>query len=250
MKKVFSLLFAFQSLLLLSQHTVFSETGLNKYGTINIIGYQFQPKKSSVGFFISYGGNLLDGVIGLDTKYIMESEGDFTSTVSWYTKDGTYLPTLPPNEMFTSPEWGNRLLESGTCVNTVEIWLGDIQTTHRIYNAGIVLSNPRKNLTKLRLGLGVHHKIQKGLVDYSYWQHTFRVSKYYDEWGVVAQPSGIFVVERTLSVREWEQTKQLNSSEFKVNFSAALDYELQKNTSVSLGYNTQVGFNLGIGYVF
>ena len=74
------------------------------------------------------------------------------------------------------------------------------------------------------------------------------MSKYYDEWGVVAQPNGIFVVENSGSVSEWKKNKIISVDKTEINMNFAIEYEMSNKTIISLGYNTKGGVNFGIGF--
>lgn len=231
-----------------AQPTMFIESGVNSLGSNNHIGVQYIKKTSKIGFYTTVGGNWMDRFIGSDEKLILDSKGDFTSSVSWYTKDGTHYETMPATPIFTSPEWGNAIMETGSCVNIVETWMGNMTTNSSIYNFGLVINGGQKNNVKYRIGVGIRNLVQQGYCDYQYWKHSFSVSKYYDEWGVVAQPNGIFVVVHSGNVTKWGKTEYItiNKNEFNLNF--AVEYEMYNNTTISLGYNTRGGINLGFGF--
>jgi hypothetical protein len=123
-----------------AQPTMFIESGVNSLGSNNHIGVQYIKETSKVGFYATVGGNWMDRFIGIDEKLILDSKGDFTSTVYWYTKDGSYYKTMPATPIFTSPDWGNALMETGSCVNTVETRMGKMITKSNIYNFGVVIN--------------------------------------------------------------------------------------------------------------
>jgi hypothetical protein len=185
-------------------------------------------------------------MIGSNTRTTFDCKGTFTSTVSWYTKDGSYYTQYPPSKYFTSSEWGNSLLETGKCVNTVETWDGEVTTSFEIYNVGLVINNG-KNLN-YRIGAGIRKLSQNGYTDYRFWQHTYYVSKYYDEWGVIAQPSGIFTVAHSGSVRAHDNTTYSSLNKTELNINLSVEYILSNKTTLSLGYNTKGGVNMGIGF--
>jgi hypothetical protein len=250
MKNIITLLFTIITTTLNAQLSMMIESGVSSLGSNNHVGFEFISKESKVGFYTTVGGNWMDRMIGINTRNTFDIKGDFTSTVSWYNENGTYYQTLPPSPEFTTTEWGNRLLESGTCINTVEIWDGEITSLTKIYNVGVVIRGGKKNNLKYRVGVGLRNLTQTGYVDYSYWQNTFNVSKFYDEWGVVAQPSGVFVVVGNGSVIEKDETKHITVNKKEVNMNFAVEYGMNDKTALSLGYNTKGGINLGITYNF
>jgi hypothetical protein len=230
-----------------AQVVVFTETGVSSIGGNQHIGIKYIKKDSKIGFYGTIGGNVLERMIGMNNNYVSDVKGDLTSTVSWYTKNGTHYPIMPNIEIFTSPDWGNRLLETGTCVNTLETWSGEVTTTTNIYNLGVVIKSSKNNKIKYRIGAGVRKLSQVGYRDYNYWQRTFNVNKYYDEWGTV-QPNNVFVVEGSGSVREWDDMEyvSITKNEFNVNF--AVDYETLTSFCFSFGFNTKGGINVGFGF--
>jgi hypothetical protein len=249
MKNILLTLFTISTVLTLkSQVSMFVESGVSSLGSNNHIGIEYVQRDKRVGFYATVGGNWMDKFIGSNTSLVLDCEGDFTSTVPWYTKDGCHYKTLPPNKMFTSPEWGNRLLEVGTCVNTVETWSGELTTSVQTYNVGVVIKDGKNENLQYRIGGVVTHIYQEGYCDYRYWQHTYYVSKYYDEWGVIAQPNGIFVVATSGNVNEWEETKYSTFNTTKFNLNLAVEYKLINGTLVSFGVNTKGGFNFGVGF--
>ena len=238
------------SFTMFGQHAVYLESGVNKVGSNNHLGYVYLPNNKNIGLYCTFGGNFFEKMVGLNNSLVLGSKGDFQSSVSWYTKEGTSYQTLPANEIFTSPEWGNRLLETGTCVNTVEYWIGNMVTVAKMFNAGIVIQDPKNPEFRYRLGGGIRNIQQAGQVDYRYWQHRFNVSKYYDEWGVIAQPNGIFVVEHSGRVTERNETKLLSTNETNFNINVAIEMCFYSSNVISLGYNSKGGINFGIGYTF
>jgi len=246
-KSLTTFIFVLFVTVLKGQTSVFMESGVSSLGSNNHIGIEHMTK-SKVGFYVTFGGNWMDRAIGSNTSLVLDSKGDFQSTVSWYNKDGSYYQTLPPDPIFTSPEWGNKLLETGNCVNTVEMWNGELTTVTKNYNLGLVLPSKNNKNVKYRIGLGVRELSQKGYCDYEYWQHSFKVNKYYDEWGVIAQPSGVFVVVHSGSVREWGETKYTDISKTEFNINMAVEYEMINGSLISLGYNTKGGINVGFGF--
>ena len=139
---------------------MFVESGVSSLGSNNHIGIEYIQRDKRVGFYATVGGNWMDKFIGSNTSLVLDCEGDFTSTVPWYTKDGCHYKTLPPNKMFTSPEWGNRLLEVGTCVNTVERWSGELTSSVQTYNVGVVIKDGKNENLQYRIGGGVTHIYQ------------------------------------------------------------------------------------------
>jgi hypothetical protein len=247
MKNILTILFVLISVSFSNaQSSMFVESGVSSLGSNNHIGYEYINKDSRFGFYVTVGGNSIDRLVGLNHELLLDVKGDFTSTVSWYTKNGSYYETMPPTEVFTSSQWGNSLLETGNCVNTVETWDGEQTSKIKIYNVGVVI-NGSKNF-KYRVGLGVRNLKQTGQCEYNYWRHSFSVSKYYDEWGVVAQPNGIFVVENSGSVSEWKENKTISVDKTEINMNFAIEYEMSNKTIISLGYNTKGGVNFGIGF--
>jgi len=246
MKNILTLVISLVFFTVKAQVSMFMETGISSNGTNNSVGLQYLPSGSKIGVYATAGGNLMDKFIGSNNSLVLDSKGDFISNVSWYTKDGTVYPTLPADPIFTSAEWGNRLLETGTCVNTVERWMGELSTNVQIYNIGIVLKG--KENIKYRIGAGIVNISKSGYCNYNYWQHTYNVSKYYDEWGVIAQPSGIFVVEHEGRVREWSETKYTNTNNSYFNMNFAIEYQMYNQALFSLGFNTKGGVNFGMGF--
>lgn len=233
-----------------AQHVVFLETGVDKIGSNNHFGYEYLPHNKNFGVYFTLGGNLFEKLIGLNNSLILDSKGNFQSSVPWYTKDGSIYPAFPPDEIFTSPEWGNRLLETGTCVNTVEMWNGNMITVIKMFNVGILISDPKNSKIRYRLGAGIRNVEQSSQVDYRYWQHRYSVSKYYDEWGVIAQPSGVFVVTHNGRVVERNETKSLTLNETNFNINIGFEMSFDSSTLISLGYNYRGGINFGVGYGF
>jgi hypothetical protein len=248
MKNILTTVLFFLVYSLNAQVNMFFETGFSSLGSNNHMGVQYVKKGSKIGFYGTIGGNVMERMIGVNNKYVFDVQGNFTSTVSWFTKNGSHYPTMPNSAMFTSPEWGNRLMETGTCVNTLETWSGELTTTTNIYNLGIVIKSGKNDKIKYRIGMGVHKLSQVGYSDYEYWQHTFKVHKYFDEWGVVAQPNGVFVVEQSSTVREWSDTKYTNITKNELNMNFAVEYKMSQNTLFSLGYNTKGGINFGMSF--
>ena len=112
----------------------------------------------------------------------------------------------------------------------------------------------KNNNIKYRIGAGVRKLLQVGYRDYNYWQHTFNVNKYYDEWGTV-QPNNVFVVKGSGSVREWDDTEyvSITKNEFNVNFAVdfycdGVEYGTLTSFCFSFGFNTKGGINVGFGF--
>lgn len=217
-------------------------------GSNSHIGIRYIHKDSKIGFYLTVGGNQLPTLMGLNISFDSDVRGDFQSNVSWYDKNGTSYQTLPHTPIFTSPEWGNRLLENGECVNTVETRNGELTNIIKNYNLGVVIPSKNNKNLKYRIGFGLRQLHQQGYYVYKYWQHSFKVNKYYDEWGVVNQPSGIFVVEHSSRVKKWEETKYIYIFKNEFNINIAVEYETIHGRLISLGYNTKGGINFGMGF--
>lgn len=241
MRNTLITLLVFLTNTLSAQISVFHET--NFTGT-NSLGVEYKNKKG-YGLYASFGGNGLIRMIGANQHLDIVNSSDFNSTVSWYTQSGCYYRNLPNNPMFTTPEWGNKLLETGVVTNTVEIWNINKTVTKKIANIGVVI--PVKNV-KVRIGGGVYRKIEVGQTDYSYWSHKFKVSKYYDEWGVVAQPSGVFVVESSLSLVDRKEVTPINNDIIKANINMAVEFNVNEKTNFTVGFDGNGGINFGFGY--
>lgn len=223
------------------QITIFGESNFNG---LNTFGLEYKNQKG-FGVYVSGGGNLLEKSLGFDNKQYGRVEGDFTSTVSWYTEDGSYYRQLPNNVMFTTKEWGNRVLDKGTCVNTVKTWWTDKVVTQKVLNVGVVV--PIKNVN-IRIGGGIYNKTEVGQTKHDYWSNTFHVTKYYDEWGVVARPSGIFVVTTSSSVNEYEDFETINTNVTTFNLNMAVEIKIKDRGNFSFGFDSNGGINFGFGY--
>jgi hypothetical protein len=226
---------------LTGQVTVFQE---NNFRGMNTIGLEYKSEKG-FGVYVNTGTNLLEKALGFDNKTIYKTDGNFTSTVNWYTKNGTYYEQAPPTQMFTTKEWGNRLLETGTCVNTVERWETKKVVSKCVVNVGVVF--PIKN-TRFRLGGGVYNQQEIGTTKHDYWSNQFSVSKYYDEWGVIAQPSGVFVVVGNGKVNEYTEEVPVNLYVLKLNVNFAVEFPINDKGQFSLGYDSNGGINIGFGF--
>lgn len=242
MKKITTLLMTLMTVGLFGQVSIITDN--NMLG-VNSIGVQVTNKKN-VGVYMTIGSNGITQWLGMNHYYNFEINSTFSSTVKWYTEDGSYYPTVQPHYMFTTPEWGNQLLETGYCVNTVESIDRWTTEKHSLINAGVVI--PIKKLS-VRIGGGIHREVITGTEKYWHWTHKFTVKKYYDQWGVVNQPSGIFVVETTTYDREVRDERQININRYVPNLNLSVtvlrDYY---NSDMTVGYDTKGGFNMGLVY--
>jgi hypothetical protein len=245
MKNFLISVFAFFTSQVIAQHSIFLESGVNKISSNNHFGYQYFPDHNKVGLYFTIGGNVFEKLSGTNNLMITGSDDSFVSTVPWLTSNGCYYTVLPPDEIFTSPQWGNQLLETGSYVMTLDTWFGDLTTITKTYNFGLSFRNPKKNHIRYRVGLGVNNLQQYGKVDYDYWEYSSVAHKYYDQWGVIADPSHIFVVVFDGQVREWSKTEYTSINITKINLNLALEMGL-----ISIGYNSTGGINLGFGYQF
>ena len=222
----------------------FSITTDNNFKGLNTLGIQYQ-NNNGFGVYCRTGTNALSRMMGINTTYEYDVKGSVNSNVSWYGENGSYYPTLPPTAIFTSSEWGNRLLETGTVVNTVENIDATITTILKQWDCGVVF---KKNKLTYRVGLGVYRKIETGHQTSDKWVHTFSVSKYYDELGVINQPSGIFVVENDISVYD-EKTNQIIDRDIKkLNVNVSVLIPIKDKTQFSIGYEKMGGINFGFTY--
>lgn len=216
----------------------------NNVTGINSIG--IQVSKNHFGVYCMVGSNVIMRGLGVNVRYNSTVKGDFYSTVKWYDKNGSYYPTYPPTKYFTSSEWGNQLLETGYCRNTLETVDEWTTEKHDVINAGVVIPIFK---TYMRIGGGLYRERITGTHKYHKWTHEFNVSKYYDQWGVVAQPSGIFTVVTGGKVRTQDYEVPINVDRVlpNINFSIAVlqDYNY---TDLTLGYDSRNGINFGLTY--
>jgi hypothetical protein len=213
----------------------------NNINGINSIGLQLN-NKNGFGVYVVTGSNSVMRYLGVNQHYKSKVDGKFTSTVSWYDKNGSYYPVMS-GPMFTNPEYGNRLLETGYCKNIVETTDQWTTEKHSVTSAGVVI--PIKNV-KVRVGVGLHREIITGTKKYHKWTHDFTVRKYKDEWGAV--PGGVHVVESTGSTSTYNRVDPINVDRLIPNGNFSVLIPFAQNTDFSIGLDTHNSINFGFTY--
>ena len=202
------------------------------------------------GFYAMIGGNYLSGLMGMNYIPISKWDSDFSSTIDWYGEYGPLLPSYEPSTITTSPTYGNVLIESGRYTKTTSRVTNHWTTTHRSYNAGVVI--PMGN-HRLRIGGGIWITQIDGYNEKWYLTQSGYVEKYYDSWKILGNSEHFFCVEYSPTFRERTWNESYNKRTVKPNFNAAyvipFDYSDKMSADFSLGINGGT-ITMGINYNF
>lgn len=196
------------------------------------------------GWYVTAGGNQVAQFLNLHHRYDWDVQGSFSSTVSWYDKNGSNYPVMS-GPLFTEARFGNTLLETGNCKNVVETTDQWTTEKHSFVTTGVVIPVQKY---KVRVGVGLHREIITGTKKYHKWTHNYNVSLYKDNWDAV--PGGFHVVETTKSITEvrGEEVIDINRVVPNVNFSFL--FPIFETVDMSLGYDSHNSLNFGFTYNF
>ena len=200
------------------------------------------------GVYAMVGGNFLANLMGMDYLPISKWDSDFTSNVSWYGENGPLLPSYEPSEITTSPDYGNVLIESGRYSKTTSRITNHWTTTHRSFNAGVVI--PMGN-NRMRIGGGLWVTEITGHNEHWTMTQSGYVEKYYDEWKILGNSQNFFCVEYSPTFRERTWNEPYSKKRIRPNLNAAyvIPVEYSRNFSMDFSVGVNGGtMTLGINY--
>ena len=200
------------------------------------------------GFFIETGGNWVLRGLGVNEVREFDITQDFTSSVSWFDENGSFLPTMPNTNIWTSEDWGNTLLDEGEVTNIVTTSTKTYSVVKNITNVGMVIKK-NENIS-YRFGVGVFTLKQNGIDNLETWTHKFNVYKYHDNLEVVNSPNHNFIVTVDKFSETKKESNKIDVKEVKLNLNFSVDFNYSSTTQFNLGLDTRTGLNFGFGYRF
>jgi len=242
-KNLITIIFTFFTLNVYSQWTV---NNINSFSGVSKISVSYCEDK--YGFFVETGGNWFGRVFGMNEINDFNITQDFTSSVSWFDKNGSFLPTMPNTNVWTSEEWGNTLLDEGEVTNIVTTSTKTYSEVKNITNVGMVIKN-NENIS-YRFGVGIFTVKQNGYDNVETWTHKFNVYKYHDDLEVVDSPNHNFIVAVDKIAETKKESNKIDVKEIKLNLNFSVDFNINETTQLNIGLDTRTGLNFGVGYRF
>jgi hypothetical protein len=242
-KNFITVIFTFITINVYSQWSV---TNINSFSGVTKISVSYCENK--YGFFAEIGGNWFERGLGMNEVREFDVTQDFTSSVSWFDENGSFLPTMPNTNIWTSEEWGNTLLDEGEVSNIVTTSTKTYSEVKNITNVGMVIKK-NENIS-YRFGVGLFTLKQNGNGNVETWTNKFNVYKYHDDLEVVNSHSHNFIVAVDKIAETKKETNKINFKEVKLNLNFSVDFNFNETTQFNLGLDTRSGLNFGIGYRF
>ena len=242
-KNFITVIFTFITINVYSQWSV---SNINSFSGVTKISVSYCENK--YGFFAEIGGNWFQRGLGMNEVREFDITQDFTSSVNWFDENGSFLPTRPNTNIWTSEDWGNTLLGEGEVTNIVTTSTKSYSVVKNITNVGMVIRKNEK--ISYRLGVGVFTLKKKGDDNTDVWTHNFNVYKYHDDLEVVNSPNHNFIVAVDKIAETKKESNKINVKEVKLNLNFSVDFNINETTQLNVGLDTRSGLNFGIGYRF
>ena len=242
-KNLITIIFTFFTLNVYSQWSV---SNTNTFSGVTKVSLSYCEGK--YGFFVETGGNWLMSGLGLNEVREFDITQDFTSSVSWFDENGSYLPTMPNTNIWTSEEWGNTLLDEGEVSNVVTTSTKNYSEVKKITNIGMVIKK-NENIS-YRFGVGLFTLKQNGNDNVETWTHKFNVYKYHDDLEVVNSPNHNFIVTVDKIAETKKESNKVDVKKVVLNLNFSVDFNYSSTTQFVVGLDTRTGLNFGFGYRF
>lgn len=220
---------------------VFQEQSINYKKNIQTTGVEF-TKKNGFGVYLSVGGNFVERVVGLNNTLNIQSESNLSGQTWWYTSPadhvGLNMTSYNSGGLWSSPQSNNQFIDQTTYRATVRSTFTENKITYTLINFGFVV--PIKK-TVLRIGGGLYKNVQKGEVTVQTLSTIKKVNLY---WETNLESYHIIYTQNTIT--EKTTTSPINVNKILPN----MNLSLQINRFFTVGYDSNVGMNLGMYYNF